>query len=215
MKTSESTYTSKGLVVATGYFDKPNLMDVPGESLDKVSHYYHNPHPYIGQDLLVVGAANSACDAALECWQKGANVSMCVRGDRINERVKYWIKPNIENRIKEGSIQAYFRTQVRGIMEDRVLLENDRDGQFEIANDFVLAMTGYHPDYEFLRKLGIEVKETGDSEPACDPDSLETNVERIYVAGVIQCGLKTHRLFIENTRDHGEKIVTHFKEHYA
>lgn len=213
VKTNKDKYTSRGVIIATGYYSQPNLMNIPGESLPKVSHYYKNPHDYIGKDLLVIGAANSACDAALECWQKGARVTMAVRGAEINPRVKYWIRPNIVNRIKEGSITAHFQTEVKEIRENEVILEKQGE-QWSIPNDFVLALTGYHPDYAFLRESGVAIENDEDDTPVCDEDHLETNIPNLYLAGVIQCGMKTHRLFIENTRDHGRKIVDHFlKKH--
>jgi thioredoxin reductase (NADPH) len=211
--TNKDKYTSRGVIIATGYYSQPNLMNIPGESLPKVSHYYKNPHDYIGKDLLVIGAANSACDAALECWQKGAHVTMAVRGAEINPRVKYWIRPNIVNRIKEGSITAHFQTEVKEIRENEVILEKQGE-QWSVPNDFVLALTGYHPDYAFLRESGVAIENDEDDTPVCDEDHLETNIPNLYLAGVIQCGMKTHRLFIENTRDHGRKIVDHFlKKH--
>lgn len=213
VKTNKDKYTSRGVIIATGYYSQPNLMNIPGESLPKVSHYYKNPHDYIGKDLLVIGAANSACDAALECWQKGARVTMAVRGAEINPRVKYWIRPNIVNRIKEGSITAHFQTEVKEIRENEVILEKQGE-QWSVPNDFVLALTGYHPDYAFLRESGVAIENDEDDTPVCDEDHLETNIPNLYLAGVIQCGMKTHRLFIENTRDHGRKIVDHFlKKH--
>lgn len=213
VKTNKDKYTSRGVIIATGYYSQPNLMNIPGESLPKVSHYYKNPHDYIGKDLLVIGAANSACDAALECWQKGARVTMAVRGAEINPRVKYWIRPNIVNRIKEGSITAHFQTEVKEIRENEVILEKQGE-QWSVPNDFVLALTGYHPDYAFLRESGVDIENDEDDTPVCDEDHLESNIPNLYLAGVIQCGMKTHRLFIENTRDHGRKIVDHFlKKH--
>lgn len=209
VRSEKDVYTSQAVIIATGYYSQPNLMGIKGESLPKVDHYYKNAYPYIGKEVLLVGAANSACDAALECWQKGARVTMAVRGPEINPRVKYWIKPNIENRIKEGSIQAYFNTQVREIEEERVVLENP-EGRFAIKNDFVLALTGYHPDYKFLKESGVAIEDDGVDTPVCDENHLESNIPNLYLAGVIQCGMKTHKLFIENTRDHGKKIVDHF-----
>ncbi len=213
VKSNKEKYTSRSIIIATGYYSQPNLMNIQGESLSKVSHYYKNPHDYIGKDLLVIGAANSACDAALECWQKGARVTMAVRGAEINPRVKYWIRPNIVNRIKEGSIMAHFKTQVKEIRETEVVLEKNGE-QWSVPNDFVLALTGYHPDYSFLKEIGVAIENDEDDTPVCDEDHLETNIPNLYLAGVIQCGMKTHRLFIENTRDHGRKIVDHFlKKH--
>lgn len=206
---SKAKYTSEAVVLATGYYSQPNLMDIPGEHLEKVTHYYKNPHTYIGKKVAVIGAANSACDAALECWQKGAEVTMIIRGSEINPRVKYWIKPNIENRIKEGSIHAYFNTQVTAIQPESIELEGP-DGSFSLANDFVLAMTGYHPDYAFLKSVGVKIEDDEESRPVCHEEHLESNIPGLYLAGVINCGLKTHKLFIENTRDHGRRIVSHY-----
>lgn len=205
--TDKGIYTTAKVVVATGFYDTPRLLEVPGEALPKVKHYYDDAHIYMGQKVLVVGAANSACDAALECWQKGAEVTMAIRGDSIYKNVKYWIKPNIENRIKEGSIRAYFQTQVTAIEADKIRLQT-LDGPLEIANDWVLAMTGYQPNYALLRRLGLQI----DSEheaclPVYDEATLETNLPGVYMAGVVCAGMKTNRLFIENTRDHGDIII--------
>ena len=207
--TEKNIYTSESVVLATGYYSQPNLINVPGEELPKVTHYYKNAHAYIGKKVAIIGAANSACDAALECWQKGADVSMIIRGSSINQRVKYWIKPNIENRIKEGSIQAYFESEVRKIEEDAIEIKTP-EGLQRIPNDFVLAMTGYRPDYEFLESVGVKIKGDQDSRPVCHEEHLESNIQGLYLAGVINCGLKTHKLFIENTRDHGKRIVSHY-----
>jgi thioredoxin reductase (NADPH) len=180
-------------------------MDVPGEELPKVRHYYNDPHPYVGKKVLVVGAANSACDVALETWQKGAEVSMAIRGDSISPRVKYWIKPNIENRIKEGSITAYFHTEVQEIREEEVLLKGP-EGSFSIPNDFVLAMTGYQPNFAFLKKLNLKI-EGEECIPHHHPENLRTNLPNVYMAGVVCGGMKTSTYFIENTRDHGDIII--------
>lgn len=206
LTTSKGQYRAPAVVVATGFYDTPNRMEVPGEDLPKVSHYYHDPHPYIGQKVLVVGARNSACDAALECYYKGAAVSMVIRGEGIHPNVKYWIRPNIENRIKEGSIQAYTHTVVEEIREGEVVL-NGREGRFTIANDFVLAMTGYRPNYALFAQLGINLEDNEQQIPCHHPQTLETNLENVYLAGVACSGLQTNKLFIENTRDHGAKIV--------
>lgn len=209
VETSNRNYNARGVVVANGYYSLPNLLNVPGEVLPKVSHYYKNAHPYINKNLLIIGAANSACDAALECWHKGANVTMVIRGDRINHRVKYWIKPNIENRIQEGAIKAYFNTEVKSIENEYVILKSD-GREIIIKNDFVLALTGYRPDYDFLTRLGVEIESDGFKKPFCNADNLETNIRGLYLAGVVNCGLETHRLYIENTREHGKIIVRHF-----
>ncbi|MEM6771850.1 MAG: NAD(P)-binding domain-containing protein, partial [Bacteroidota bacterium] len=182
--------------------------DVPGEDFPKVTHYYNDPHAYIGQRVLVVGAANSACDAALECWRKGAEVTMAIRGAAIYDRVKYWIKPDIENRIKEGSIKAYFHTTVAEIRSDAVDL-NTPDGPVTLPNDFVLAMTGYEPNYALFERLGLPVGTDDICQPIFNPDTLETTLPGVYMAGVACAGRQTSKLFIENTRDHGEIIVGH------
>lgn len=206
LTTSKGKYAAPSVVVATGFYDTPNLLHIPGEELPKVTHYYNDPHPYVGQKVLVIGARNSACDAALECYYKGAEVSMAIREDGIHERVKYWIRPNIVNRIKEGSIKAYTHTTVKEIREHEVVLDGP-DGEFTIENDFVLAMTGYRPNYDFFKKIGIELEEDDVLKPCHHPQTLETNLENVYMAGVVCSGLETNKLFIENTRDHGEKII--------
>ena len=207
LTTSKRSYHTKAVVVATGFYDTIRQMNIPGEQLPKVKHFYSEPHPYIGQKVLVVGAANSACDAALELYHKGAEVTMAVRKSVINTRVKYWIKPDIENRIKEGSIKAYFNTTVEEIKENSVVLLTP-EGKIEIDNDFVLAMTGYIPDFKLLEKLGIQL-EGEHKRTVHQEETLETNLKNVYVAGVIKAGLQTSKLFIENTRIHAEMIVRH------
>ena len=204
--TSTKSYRSKYVIVATGFYDRPNLMHVPGENLPKVKHYYDEVHHYIRKKVLVVGAANSACDVALECWQKGADVTMVIRGSELYSKVKYWILPNIENRIKEGSIKAYFNTTIKEITPDAVLVQTP-EGEQAIENDFVLAMTGYSPNYELLDRLGIEVGKDGLKTPVFDENTLESNLPGVYLAGVLNGGLKTNKYFIENTRHHAELIV--------
>ncbi|MBB4078369.1 thioredoxin reductase (NADPH) [Lewinella aquimaris] len=204
--TDKGDYATRNVVVATGFYDTPRSMEVPGEDLPKVLHYYNDPHAYIGQRVLVVGAANSACDAALECYRKGAKVTMAVRGNEINDRVKYWIKPDIENRIKEGSITAYFNTTVREIRATEVVLDTP-DGPITLPNDFMLAMTGYEPNYALFERLGLPVEPTDACKPVFDPDTLETILPGVYMAGVACAGKQTSKLFIENTRDHGDIIV--------
>ena len=204
--TNKQTYTTRAVVIATGFYDTPRLLNVPGENLSKVKHYYDDAHPYIGQKVLVIGAANSACQVALELWRKGAIVTMAIRENKIYKGVKYWIKPDIENRIKEGSILAYFNTIVKEIRPQEVVLESP-DGLFTIENDFVMAMTGYTPNYDFIRQLGINVPEDGDRIPLHNEDTLETNLPNVYLAGVVCAGMRTGKLFIENTRDHAEIIV--------
>jgi thioredoxin reductase (NADPH) len=204
--TTRGSHMAKNVIVATGFYGLPNLMRVPGEELSKVKHYYSEPHPYIGKRVVVVGAANSACDVALELFYKQAEVTMVIRGSELSERVKYWIKPNIENRIKEGSIKAYFNTQIERIQEDSIRLQTP-DGEQEIANDFVLAMTGFSPDYTFLNKVGVRCLKDQYASPEYNPETHETHVPGLYLAGVVCGGLKTNKYFIENSKDHAEKIV--------
>ena len=204
---SRGSYTTKNIAVTVGFYDTPRLLNIPGEELPKVKHYYDEVHPYVGQKVLIIGAANSACDVALECWQKGASeVTMAIRSHEIYPKVKYWIKPNIENRIKEGSIKAHFKTEVVEITDTHVALRN-ADRQWTIENDFVLAMTGYKPDFELLHKLLVPINKSDDHKPHYNPETLETTQKGVYVAGVINAGMLTSKLFIENTRDHGERIV--------
>jgi thioredoxin reductase (NADPH) len=204
--TSKGIYHAPAVVVATGFYDTPNLLEVPGEDLPKVRHYYSDPHPYIDQDVLVVGARNSACDAALELYSKGARVTMAIRSGDIHENVKYWIRPNIVNRIKEGSIPAYFNTRVTGIFPDEVELEGP-EGTLRLKNDFVLAMTGYQPNYALLERLGLPCPSGGDRIPEHDPATLETSLPNVFLSGVVCGGMLTNRYFIENTRDHGDRIA--------
>lgn len=206
LATNKKSYQTRSIIVATGFYDLARLMNIPGENLPKVKHFYDEPHPYIGQKVLVVGAANSACDVALELFYKGAEVTMCVRKPEISSRVKYWIKPNIENRIKEGSITAYFNTTIEGISERTVQLLTP-EGKVEVPNDFVLAMTGYQPNFDLFEKIGIQLVGAY-RRPMHNPDTLETNLPRVYVAGVIAAGMQTSKLFIENTRVHAKMIMT-------
>lgn len=214
ISTSKDTYRASSVIVATGFYDTPRLLNVPGEDLPKVKHYYDDAHPYIGQKVLVIGAANSACDVALETWSKGADVTMAIREDEIYPKVKYWIRPNIENRIKEGSITAHFNTVVTEIREKEVDLLGP-DGPFTIANDFVLAMTGYKPNYTLLENLGLEIPEDEERIPIHDPETLETSLPGVYLAGVVCAGMRTSKLFIENTRDHGDVIIEHIQKSRA
>lgn len=210
--TSKGEFNTKQVIVATGFYDTPRKLDVPGEELPKVKHFYDDPHPYVDQQVLVIGAANSACDVALETYYKGAQVTMAIRESEIYPKVKYWIRPNIENRIKEGSIKAYFNTTVQEIKEDTVIL-NTPEGQMTIANDFVLAMTGYTPNYSLFESLGIPVSNDEFKIPVHDPATLETPLAGVYVAGVINAGMQTSKLFIENTRVHAQIIIDHIMKH--
>jgi thioredoxin reductase (NADPH) len=205
----EHEYAAKKIVVATGYYDRANYMNIPGEDLPKVMHYYREPHPYYDMDVLVVGAKNSAAIAALELWRRGARVTMVHRGPGIHQNVKYWIKPDIENRIKNGEVAAYFNSCVLEVKAETVRIKTP-DGEKLLKNDFVFALTGYHPDYEFLESLGIELTRP-EMRPVCDPATFESNVPGIYVAGVIVAGSRTSEIFIENGRFHGERIAADLK----
>jgi thioredoxin reductase (NADPH) len=197
---------ARKLIVATGYYDLPNYLGIPGEDLSKVEHYYHEPHPYFGLKVLVIGGKNSAAIAALDLWRHGAHVTLVHRGAELHRHIKYWIKPDIENRIKNGEIAAYFSTTVVRITEDAVALRTP-DGEVSIENDFVFALTGYHPDFGFLEQLGVRLDETNDRCPRCNPATLESNVPGIYLAGVIVAGERTNEIFIENGRFHGKLIA--------
>ena len=196
---------ARKLVIATGYYDLPNWMNIPGEDLPKVAHYYHDPHPYYGQDVMVVGGKNSAAIAALDLWRHGARVTLVHRGPALHRHVKYWIMPDIENRIKNGEIAAHFNSRVLAITPDDVQLETGQ-GDLRVKNNFVFAMTGYHPDYSFLESLGVE-SGGPDRQPVYDPATLESNVPGVYLAGVIVAGARTNEIFIENGRFHGQQIA--------
>jgi len=196
---------ARKLALSTGYYDLPNLMGVPGEGLSKVHHYYDDPHPYFGLHVAVIGGKNSAAIAALELWRHGARVTVIYRGAGVQPHVKYWIKPDIENRIKNGEIKAYFRSTVAEITPDAVVVDTP-EGRKTLHNDFVFAMTGYHPDFTFLEQLGVRF-EGPDRLPVCDPKTLESNVPGIYLAGVIVAGSRTNEIFIENGRFHGRQIA--------
>lgn len=201
----EYDYPARKVILATGYYDRPNLLNVPGEDLPKVIHYYREPHPYYDHDVLVVGAKNSAAIAALELFWTGARVTLVHRGEGIHNNVKYWIKPNIENRIKSGEVKAYFRTTVKEIRRDSVVLCTP-EREITIDNDFVFAMTGYHPDLEFLAAHGIRL-DPNTRRPYTHPETLESDTKGIYLAGVIVAGMHTNEIFIENGRFHGAQIA--------
>lgn len=207
IRTTKETYQAKNVVVATGFYDIPMYLDVPGENLPKVRHYYKDPHEYAFQKVLVVGASNSSVDAAMETWHKGADVTMVVRGTALGDRVKYWIKPNIENRIKEGEIKALFHSQIKEIREKEVDIQTP-EGMITIENDFVLALTGYRPNFEMLESFGIHL-DGERKKPHYTEETMETNVQGLYLAGVVCGGLDTHLWFIENSKDHAEKIIAH------
>ena len=205
------TYRARKLILCTGYYDRPNFMNVPGEELPKVLHYYREPHPFYNLDVVVVGGKNSAAIAALELWRHGARVTLVHRRDSISTSVKYWIKPDIENRIKAGQVKAYFNTTLKEIAADHVIL-NTPEGEERLANDWVFALTGYHPDFEFICKLGCRLRGDDDKKPVVNPKTLESSVPGIYLAGVIVAGMRTNEIFIENGRFHGRQIAADLQE---
>ncbi|MEZ4792805.1 MAG: YpdA family putative bacillithiol disulfide reductase [Gelidibacter sp.] len=208
--TNKHAYTSENLIIASGFYDIPNLLNVPGEHLPKVTHYYKEAHAYAMQDVVVVGASNSSVDAALELWRKGSKVTMVVRGKEIGQRVKYWVRPDIINRIEEGSIDAYFNSEIMEIKEHAVIIKTP-EGTKHIPNDFVLALTGYRPDFEFLKSAGIKLSGDGHYIPHYNPGTMQTNVKGLYLAGVICGGMETHKWFIENSRIHAKLIANHIE----
>ena len=203
-------YRARKIVMATGYYDLANQLNVPGEDQEKVLHYYREPHPYYDTDVLVIGGKNSAAEAALDLWRHGARVTLVHRGPQMHNHVKYWVRPDIDNRIKAGEITAYFNSTVQEIGDTWVALRTP-EGPIRLDNDFVFALTGYHPDYDFLRSVGIELS-SEQMRPVCAPDTLESNVPGVYVAGVIVAGSKTNEIFIENGRFHGKLIANHLSE---
>ena len=209
--TTKHTYITTFVVIATGFYDIPVTMNIPGEYLPKVTHYYKDPHFYAMQKVVVVGANNSAVDAALETWRKGAEVSMVIRHEAIGHRVKYWVKPDIENRIKEGSIKAYFNSTLMAIREKEVDIQTP-GGLITIENDYVIATTGYQPNCDFLQKAGIHLSQDEILQPEYDPETMETNIPNIYLAGVVCGGMNTHVWFIENSRVHAELIMKSVKK---
>ena len=212
LKTTKGTYKTKKIVLSTGFYDIPYLLEVPGENLDKVLHYYKEPHTFFGMNVAVVGAANSAVDVALELYRKGAkSVTMIIREEEIGQNVKYWARPDINNRIKEGSIKAYFNAEVREITENKIRFKIP-DKEIIIENDFVLAMTGYKPNFELLESLEIEFQEDEYKTPVYDSTTMQSNQVGVYLAGVVCGGLKTNKWFIENSRVHANIIMGHVKE---
>lgn len=205
---------AKKIIVATGYYDLPNYLGIPGEDLPKVQHYYNEPHPFFGLDVLVIGGKNSAAIAALDLWRHGARVTLVHRGPAMHQHVKYWILPDINNRIRNGEVKAYFSTVVQQITEDAVTLATP-DGEVTIPNHFVFALTGYRPDFEFLEGLGVKLDADNSRCPVCDPESLESNVPGIYLAGVIVAGERTNEVFIENGRFHGGQIARDLRRKLA
>lgn len=210
VKTSRGSYNTRAIILATGFYDYPYLMNVPGEELPKVKHYYDEPHPYYRQKIIVVGAANSAVDVALETYRKGADVTMVIREEGLLDTVKYWVKPDIENRIEEGSIKAYFQSEIREIRQREVDIITP-EGPLTIDNDFVLAMTGYKPNFKFLEMVGVNIGDDPVMTPEYNPQTNETNVENVYLAGVVCGGLQTNKWFIENSRIHANLIINHLR----
>lgn len=211
IETPRGRYGCNKVIVAAGFFDIPRPLNAIGEALPKVRHYYDEPHPYAGQDLLVVGSGNSAAIAALECFRHGAKVTMAVRGPAFHDSIKYWIRPDLENRVVAGDIEVYYNTRVAEVRERHAVLEERGGERFALPNDFVLALTGYRPDFDFLRSMGIEIGDDAHQTPARDPKTCETNRPGIYLAGVIVGGMKTNQWFIENSRVHAVRIFDHIR----
>ena len=212
--TPKDSYEAKKVVLATGFYGQENLLNIPGEELPKVTHYYDDPHKYAWQNVVIVGAGNSAADAALETWRAKANVTMVVRESELKQTIKYWVLPDIENRIKEGSIRGHFNSELTEIREDEVDIQTP-DGNITIPNDFVLAMTGYHPHFGLMEKLGIELSKDEIRMPVHSAKTLETNRKGLYVAGVVCGGMDTSSLFIENTRIHANHIAANIEENLS
>ncbi|HEX8061212.1 MAG TPA: YpdA family putative bacillithiol disulfide reductase [Cyclobacteriaceae bacterium] len=212
--TTKTGYTGKNIVLALGFYDRPYLLNVPGEDLPKVKHYYDEPHPYFEQRIVVVGAANSAVDVALETYRKGADVTMVIRESELSKSVKYWVKPDMENRIKEASVKAYFNSTIVEIRPDDVVISTP-NGIVTVMNDFVLAMTGYQPPFEFMESMGVKFLDDEDHTPVYDEVTMESNIAGIYLAGVVCGGLRTNKWFIENSRVHAELIAKAIKARNA
>jgi thioredoxin reductase (NADPH) len=207
--TSKDRYYCRYLVFATGFYDCPNMLNIEGEDLPKVKHYFDEPHPYINHKVLVVGGGNSAVDVALETFRKGSEVTMVLRESTFKEGIKYWVKPDIENRIAEGSIKAYFNSELMAIREKEADIRTP-DGKITIENDFVFAMTGYHTDFNLLKKAGVSIMNNDMHPPCFDPDTHRTNLDNVFLAGVVCSGYETNKWFLENSRDHAEKIFNNF-----
>jgi thioredoxin reductase (NADPH) len=203
-------HRARKVILATGYYDLPNRLGVPGEDLPKISHYYTEAHPYFRSQVAVLGGANSAAEAALDLYRHGAAVTLIHRGRELSQNVKYWVRPDLDNRIKEGSIRALFETQVKEIMADSILVETAQGEFLRVENDFVFALTGYHPDFDFLRRAGVAL-DPENQRPCCDLEARQSNVPGLYLAGVIVAGVRTNEIFIENGRLHGKQIVADIK----
>ena len=210
VETDKGKYNCKKIIVSTGFYDTPNLLNIPGEELQKVKHYFDEAHPYAYLNLTIIGAGNSAVDVALETYRRGANVTIVIKEDKIKDSVKYWVKPDIENRIKEGSIKTYFNSGVSEIREKEIDIITPK-GKITIENDFVFAMTGYHPDFNFLKMMGIKISDDDKLIPQFNEDTFETNVKGIYLAGVVCGGMNTGKYFIENSINHAVNIFDHIQ----
>ena len=209
LNTQNGIIKSKKIIICTGFYDIPYLLNIPGEGLNKVLHYYKESHPYYKMNIAIVGAGNSAVDVALDTYRKGANsVTMIIREKEIGENIKYWVRPDIVNRIESGEIKANYESEIKEIKENSIVIKSPK-GITEIDNDFVLAMTGYQPNYDILQRLGVNINVDEFKTPEYNEDTMETNVNGVYLAGVICGGLKTNKWFIENSRDHSEKIIKH------
>ena len=208
LNTRNGIKKSKNIVICTGFYDIPYMLNIPGEELDKVLHYYNESHPYYKMDIAIVGAGNSAVDVALDTYRKGANnVTMIIREKEIGGNIKYWVKPDIVNRIESGEIKAFYESEILEIKENTILIKTPT-GVEKINNDFVLAMTGYLPNYEILKKLGVKINDDEFKTPSYNEETMETNINGVFLAGVICGGLKTNKWFIENSRDHSQKILS-------
>lgn len=211
VETDKKVYQAKNVIISIGFYDHPNLLNISGEDLPKVMHYFTEAHPLSYHKIAVIGAGNSAVDVALESFRRGAEVTMIIREDKLKDGVKYWVRPDIENRIKEGSISAYFNSKVSEIREGEIVIQTPK-GSVKIENDFVLAMTGYHPDYSFLKNAGINISNDGNKIPVHNENTFETNIDGIFLAGVVCGGMETGKWFIENSRDHAEKIFNSIEQ---
>jgi len=213
IRTEKATYQSRAVVIATGFYDNPNQLGVPGEDLPKVKHYFDEPHPYAYQNIAVIGGGNSAVDVALETFRRGAQVTLVVREPALKPGIKYWVKPDIENRIKEGSIKAFFNSVVTEIRETEIDIQTP-EGNLTLANDFVFAMIGYHSDYSFLKRIGVQIQQDEFRTPYYDPETFETNIEGIFLAGVVCGGMESSRWILENSKIHATKIMETLKKRF-
>lgn len=211
--TSKNEYLAKNVIVSTGFYDCPILLNIPGENLPKVSHYYHDPHYYANQHVIVIGASNSSIDAALEIYRKGAKVTLVIRSSEISPRVKYWVKPDIENRIAEGEINVYYNSNLIEIQENHATIKTPK-GIITIPNDFVLALTGYMPNFNLLESFGVQLDYRNSMIPSHNPNTMESNIPNLYLAGVVCGGLNTHQWFIENSRIHANLIIQNILTNY-